>query len=44
MVSLELRPGEVTDRADVVLPVAAVTEKAGTFVTGRAGSGRSTPR
>ncbi|CAL9511002.1 NADH-quinone oxidoreductase subunit G [Streptomyces sp. enrichment culture] len=31
-VSLELRPGEVTDHADVVLPVAAVAEKAGTFV------------
>ncbi|MEU5215456.1 NADH-quinone oxidoreductase subunit G [Streptomyces sp. NPDC020807] len=32
VVSLELRPGEVTDRADVVLPVAAVVEKAGTFL------------
>ncbi|MEU3723723.1 NADH-quinone oxidoreductase subunit G [Streptomyces sp. NPDC031705] len=32
VVSLELRPGEVTDRADVVLPVAAVAEKAGTFI------------
>ncbi|MFJ3162960.1 NADH-quinone oxidoreductase subunit G [Streptomyces kanasensis] len=32
VVSLELRPGEVTDRADVVLPVAAVAEKAGTFL------------
>ncbi|MEZ7002417.1 NADH-quinone oxidoreductase subunit G [Streptomyces sp. AD55] len=32
LVSLELRPGEVTDRADVVLPVAAVAEKAGTFL------------
>ncbi|MFI6344729.1 NADH-quinone oxidoreductase subunit G [Streptomyces sp. NPDC050560] len=32
VVSLELRPGEVTDRADVVLPVAAVPEKAGTFL------------
>ncbi|GAA1551596.1 NADH-quinone oxidoreductase subunit G [Streptomyces globosus] len=31
-VSLELRPGEVTDHADVVLPVAAVAEKTGTFV------------
>ncbi|MCP9961751.1 NADH-quinone oxidoreductase subunit G [Streptomyces somaliensis] len=31
-VSLELRPGEVTERADVVLPVAAVAEKAGTFL------------
>jgi NADH-quinone oxidoreductase subunit G len=32
VVSLELRASAVTDRADVVLPVAAVTEKAGTFV------------
>ncbi|MFF7360634.1 NADH-quinone oxidoreductase subunit G [Streptomyces sp. NPDC008125] len=32
LVSLELRPSEVTDRADVVLPVAAVVEKAGTFL------------
>ncbi|MFC9289792.1 molybdopterin-dependent oxidoreductase, partial [Streptomyces sp. NPDC057052] len=32
VVSLELRPGEVTDRADVVLPVAAVAEKAGAFL------------
>ncbi|MFE4816418.1 NADH-quinone oxidoreductase subunit G [Streptomyces sp. NPDC056704] len=32
MVSLELRPGEVTEHADVVLPVAAVAEKAGTFL------------
>ncbi|MEU8778019.1 NADH-quinone oxidoreductase subunit G [Streptomyces sp. NPDC048606] len=32
VVSLELRPGEVTDHADVVLPVAAVAEKAGAFV------------
>ncbi|MFM9697675.1 NADH-quinone oxidoreductase subunit G [Streptomyces europaeiscabiei] len=32
LVSLELRPSEVTDRADIVLPVAAVAEKAGTFV------------
>ncbi|GGT31542.1 NADH-quinone oxidoreductase subunit G [Streptomyces purpureus] len=32
VVSLELRPGEVTDRADVVLPVAAVAEKSGTFL------------
>ncbi|KND46061.1 NADH-quinone oxidoreductase subunit G [Streptomyces stelliscabiei] len=32
LVSLELRPSEVTDRADVVLPVAAVAEKAGTFL------------
>ena len=30
--SLELRPSEVTERADVVLPVAAVAEKAGTFL------------
>ncbi|MQY06047.1 NADH-quinone oxidoreductase subunit G [Actinomadura macrotermitis] len=32
IVSLEQRPSAVTDRADVVLPVAAVAEKAGTFV------------
>ncbi|MFJ6571569.1 NADH-quinone oxidoreductase subunit G [Streptomyces sp. NPDC091292] len=32
LVSLELRPSEVTRRADVVLPVAAVAEKAGTFL------------
>src|SRR5262249_61613058 len=40
VVSLELRPSAVTDRADVVLPVAAVPEKAGTFLNweGRPGS------
>ncbi|WP_018543836.1 NADH-quinone oxidoreductase subunit G [Streptomyces sp. LaPpAH-108] len=32
LVSLELRPSEVTERADVVLPVAAVAEKGGTFL------------
>ncbi|MET8557838.1 NADH-quinone oxidoreductase subunit G [Streptomyces sp. NPDC004959] len=32
VVSLEQRPGDVTRRADVVLPVAAVAEKAGTFL------------
>ncbi|MDA8368770.1 MAG: NADH-quinone oxidoreductase subunit G [Nocardiopsaceae bacterium] len=32
IVSLELRASNVTDRSDVVLPVAAVAEKAGTFV------------
>ncbi|MDQ0794667.1 NADH-quinone oxidoreductase subunit G [Streptomyces sp. B1I3] len=32
LVSLELRPGQVTERADVVLPVAAVAEKPGTFL------------
>ncbi|WP_045304073.1 NADH-quinone oxidoreductase subunit G [Saccharothrix sp. ST-888] len=32
VVSLELRPSAVTERADVVLPVAAVAEKAGTFL------------
>ncbi|MEU2230189.1 NADH-quinone oxidoreductase subunit G [Streptomyces vietnamensis] len=32
VVSLELRPSEVTERADVVLPVAAVAEKPGTFL------------
>src|SRR5579863_7277175 len=40
VVSLELRASAVTDRADVVLPVAAVAEKAGTFVNweGRGGT------
>ncbi|MFD1661030.1 NADH-quinone oxidoreductase subunit G [Streptomyces caeni] len=32
LVSLELRPSDVTEHADVVLPVAAVAEKAGTFL------------
>ncbi|AEW95849.1 MULTISPECIES: NADH-quinone oxidoreductase subunit G [Streptomycetaceae] len=32
LVSLELRPSEVTERADVVLPVAATAEKAGTYL------------
>ncbi|MET3986327.1 NADH-quinone oxidoreductase subunit G [Streptomyces sp. PvR034] len=32
VVCLELRPSEVTDLADVVLPVAAVAEKAGAFI------------
>jgi NADH-quinone oxidoreductase subunit G len=32
LVSLELRPSEVTEQADVVLPVAAVAEKPGSFV------------
>jgi NADH-quinone oxidoreductase subunit G len=32
LVSLELRPGDVTEHADVVLPVAAVAEKSGTFL------------
>ena len=32
MVSLELRESAVTDRADVVFPVAPVVEKAGSFV------------
>ena len=32
LISLEQRPSEVTARADVVFPVAAVVEKAGTFV------------
>ncbi|TPQ23788.1 NADH-quinone oxidoreductase subunit G [Streptomyces sporangiiformans] len=32
LVSFELRPSEVTEHADVVLPVAAVVEKAGTFL------------
>jgi NADH-quinone oxidoreductase subunit G len=40
VVSLELRVSAVTDRADVVFPVAAVSEKAGTFVNweGRPGT------
>src|SRR5215468_5520641 len=40
VVSLEIRASAVTDRADVVLPVAAVVEKAGTFVNweGRPGA------
>jgi NADH-quinone oxidoreductase subunit G len=40
VVSLELRASAVTDRADVVFPVAAVAEKAGTFVNweGRPGA------
>jgi len=33
LVSLELRPSAVTARADVVLPVAPVAEKAGTFLS-----------
>ncbi|MGW2562805.1 NADH-quinone oxidoreductase subunit G [Streptomyces sp. NPDC001514] len=32
LVALELRPTEVTARADVVFPVAAVAEKSGTFL------------
>ncbi|HXW43624.1 MAG TPA: NADH-quinone oxidoreductase subunit G [Streptosporangiaceae bacterium] len=40
VVSLELRVSAVTDRADVIFPVAAVAEKPGTFVNweGRAAS------
>jgi NADH-quinone oxidoreductase subunit G len=40
IVSLEMRASAVTDRADVVFPVAAVAEKSGTFVNweGRGGS------
>jgi NADH-quinone oxidoreductase subunit G len=40
IVSLELRASAVTDRADVVFPVAAVAEKAGSFVNweGRGGA------
>jgi len=43
VVSLELRVSAVTDRADVVFPVAAVSEKAGTFVNweGRPGTFRA---
>ncbi|SDL80977.1 NADH-quinone oxidoreductase subunit G [Nonomuraea maritima] len=40
IVSLEIRASAVTDRADVVLPVAAVQEKSGTFVNWE-GRGRS---
>jgi NADH-quinone oxidoreductase subunit G len=40
IVSLETRASAVTDRADVVLPVATVQEKAGTFVNWE-GRGRS---
>jgi NADH-quinone oxidoreductase subunit G len=40
VVSLEQRVSAVTDRADVVLPVAAVVEKSGTFVNWE-GRGRS---
>ncbi len=43
VVSLEQRPSAVTDRADVVLPVAAVAEKARRSSTGRAAAARSTP-
>jgi len=32
VVSLELRESEVTKRADIVFPVAAVTQKSGTFI------------
>lgn len=32
VVSLEIRPSNITELADVVLPVAVVTEKAGTFL------------
>jgi NADH-quinone oxidoreductase subunit G len=40
VVSMELRASAVTDRADVVFPVAAMSEKAGTFVNweGRGGT------
>ena len=40
VVSLELRHSEVTERADVVFPVAPATEKSGTFVDWE---GRSAP-
>ena len=43
VVSLELRRSAVTDLADVVLPVAPVAEKAGTFVDWE-GRGRAVPR
>jgi NADH-quinone oxidoreductase subunit G len=40
VVSLEMRPSAVTDRANVVLPIAAVPEKSGTFLSWE-GRGRS---
>lgn len=43
IVSLELRASAVTDRADVVFPVAAVAEKAGTFVNWEGRGGTFTP-
>ncbi|MBB5625485.1 NADH-quinone oxidoreductase subunit G [Sphaerisporangium krabiense] len=43
IVSLEMRAGAVTDRADVVLPIAATSEKGGTFVDWE-GRGRSFER
>jgi NADH-quinone oxidoreductase subunit G len=43
IVSLELRVSAVTDRADVVLPVATVAEKAGTFVNWEGRPGTFTP-
>jgi NADH-quinone oxidoreductase subunit G len=43
VVSLELRVSAVTDRADVVFPVAAVSEKAGTFVNWEGRPGRFGP-
>ncbi len=43
VVSLELRVSAVTDRADVVFPVAAVAEKAGTFVNWEGRPGRFGP-
>ena len=36
VLSLEMRPSAITERADVILPVAAVTEKSGSFKIGRA--------
>ena len=33
VLSLEMRPSAITERADVVLPVAAVTEKSGSFMS-----------
>ena len=41
VVSLELRSGLITDAADVVLPVAAIAEKAGSFVDWEGRLGRS---
>ena len=33
VLSLEMRPSAITERADVILPVAAVTEKSGSFMS-----------
>ena len=43
IVSLELRASAVTDRADVVFPVAAVAEKSGTYLNWEGRAGRFAP-